>query len=134
MPPSQGHCAARSHEREGHGLRQRRRLLALDGAVEIDLRHAEVAAVRYQQLARELVVREIVGDGRVDPLVIGLHRVGPEVDGELRLDAQQLAPAHGPVIGKFVAFEQAIDEGGALGGVLVRPGIATILRRWGGCR
>ena len=111
--------AARSHKGEGHGLRQRRRLLALGGAVEIDLGNAEIAAVRHQQLARDLVVGHVVSDGGVNPLVVRLHRVGPQVDGELRLDAQQFAPAHGLVIGKLVPFEQAVDEGAAFGGVRV---------------
>ena len=47
-------------------------------------------------------------------MVIGLGGVGPEIDGELGLDAQQVAPLHGPVVGELGAFEQAIDEGGAL--------------------
>jgi glyoxylase-like metal-dependent hydrolase (beta-lactamase superfamily II) len=35
--------------------------------------------------------------------MIGLDRVGPQVDRELRFDAQQVAPAHGPVVGEFAA-------------------------------
>ena len=43
----------RAHERQGHGLGDARRLLALHGAVEIDLRHAEVAAAGGEHLADE---------------------------------------------------------------------------------
>ena len=50
---------------------------------------------------------------------VRLRRVGPEIDRELGLDAQQIAPFHRPVIGKFVALQQAVDEGGALAGRLV---------------
>ncbi len=47
---------------------------------------------------------------RADPAVIGLHRIGPQIDGELRLDPQQIAPLHRPVIGELVALQQAIDQ------------------------
>ena len=49
-----------------------------------------------------------------NPAVIGLRRVGPEVDGKLRLDPQQVAPLHGPVVGELVALQQAVDQGAAL--------------------
>ena len=90
---------------------------ALHGAVEVDRRVAEVAAAGGEQLADEPVVGLVLADGGADPAVIGLRGVGPEVDGELGLDAQQVAPLHGPVVGELGAFEQAVDEGGAFVGV-----------------
>ena len=61
-------------------------------------------------------------------MVIGLRRVGPEIDGELRLDAQQVAPLHGPIVGELGAFEEPVDEGGALGGVWVGQKLRCLLR------
>jgi len=46
--------------------------------------------------------------------VIRLGRIGPEIDGELRLDSQNVAPFHRPVIGKLVPFQQAVDQPAAL--------------------
>ena len=108
----------------------RDRLLTLHGAIEIDFRHPEIAAVRHQQLARKLVVRQIVRHSGVDPPVIRLHSIWPKVNRKLRLDPQQLAPAHGPIIGKFIAREQAIDKRGALRSAL----IGEELRRFVGRR
>ena len=51
-----------------------------------------------------------------DPAVIGLRRVGPEVDRELRLDPQQVAPLHRPVVGELLALEQPVDQGARLSG------------------
>ena len=48
-----------------------------------------------------------------NPAVIGLRRVGPEVDGKLRLDPQQIAPLHRPVVGKLLPLQQAVDQGAA---------------------
>ena len=64
---------------------------------------------------------------RPNPAVIGLHRVGPEVDGELRLDPQQVAPLHGPVVGELVALQQPVDQGAAFVGVAVREELRGLL-------
>ena len=42
--------------------------------------------------------------------MISLRGVGPEVDGILRFHPQQIAPFHGPVIGKFIAGQELIDQ------------------------
>ncbi len=114
-----------SHERERHGLGDGLRLAALHGAVEVHLRVAEVAAAAGEHLADEPVVRHVLLDARANPAVIGLHRVGPEFDGELGLDPQQVAPLHRPVVGELLALQQAIDQLAAFVGV----GILQELRR-----
>ena len=63
-----------------------------------------------------------------NPVVIGLGGVGPQVDGELRLDAQQVAPLHRPVVGKLVALEQPVDQGGAFVGVRIGEELRRFLR------
>ena len=54
-------------------------------------------------------------------MVISLGCVRPEVDGELRLDPQDVAPFHGPVIGELLPLQQPVDQGGTL-----VPGIAIV--------
>ena len=46
--------------------------------------------------------------------MISLSRIGPQVDGELRLDPQQIAPLHRPIIRELVTLQQAINQGAAL--------------------
>ena len=60
--------------------------------------------------------------------MVGLGGVGPEVDGELGLDAQQIAPFHGPVVGELRALEQAVDQSGCvcLGSVSCRNCAASL--------
>ena len=53
-----------------------------------------------------------VADGVADPAVVGLDRVGPQVDRELRLDPQQVAPLQRPVVGELLALEQRVDQRG----------------------
>ena len=108
-----------SHERQRHGLGDGLRLAALHGAVEVHLRVAEVAAAAGEHFADETVVRHVLLDGRANPAVIGLHRVGPEFDGELGLDPQQVAPLHGPVVGELVSLQQAIDQLAAFVGIRI---------------
>ena len=97
-----GQSSARTPmKRQGDRRRDGVRLLALHGAVEVHRRHAEVAAARREQLAHEPVVGHVVAEARPDPAVVGLHRVRPEVDRELRLHAQQVAPPHRPVVGEL---------------------------------
>src|ERR1035441_6859552 len=118
---------AHAHKREGDGLRDGGRFLALHGAVEIDRRVAEIAAAGGQKIADEAVVGLVVADGGADPVVIGLGGVGPEVDGELGLDAQQVTPLHGPIVGELGAVQKAVDEGGALGGGGVGEKVGSFL-------
>ena len=104
----------RSHERQGHGAGDAFRRPVLDGAVEVDRADAEIAAAGGEHLPDELVVRLVLGDRRPDPAVIGLRRIGPEIDGELGLDPQDVAPLHRPVIGELIPLQQAIDQEPAL--------------------
>ena len=62
-------------------------------------------------------------------MVVGLGALGPEVDRKLGFDAQQVAPLHGPVIGKLVALQELIDEGGSLLGF---PAIEKLSSLFGG--
>ena len=55
-----------------------------------------------------------------NPVVIRLRRVGPEIDGKLRLDPQQVAPLHRPVIRELVALQQPVDQQRALVRVAVQ--------------
>ena len=100
----------RAHERQGHGGGDAFRRPVLDGAVEVDRADAEIAAAGGEQLPDELVVGLVLGDRGPDPAVIGLGRIGPEIDGEFRLDPQNVAPLHGPVVGEFIPFQQAVDQ------------------------
>ena len=109
----------------GDGLR----LLALHRPVEIDLGLAEIAAAGRQHFSNEPVVRQILPDTGSNPTVICLHGVGPEVDGKLRLDPQQIAPLHGPVVGELVSLQQAIDQGPAFVGVFIFQELDHLFRR-----
>ena len=60
-------------------------------------------------------------------MVIGLRRVGPEVDGELGLDPQQIAPLHRPVVGELVPLQQAVDQRAAFVGVAVDEKLPRLL-------
>src|ERR1017187_4469215 len=60
-------------------------------------------------------------------MVIGLGGIGPEVDGELGFDAQQVAPLHGPIVGELGAVEEAVDQGGAFGGGGVGEEVGSFL-------
>ena len=118
-----------SHEAQRHGLGDGLRLAALHGAVEVHLRVAEIAAAGGEHLADEPVVRHVLLDARADPAVIGLHRVGPELDGELRLDPQQVAPLHRPVVGELVALQEAIDQLAAFVGVGILEELPRLVGR-----
>ena len=124
----------RPHERQGHGLGDGLRLPALDGAVEVDLGHAEIAAAGREHLPDEPVVRHVLLDARPNPAVIRLRRIGPQVDGELRLDPQQVAPLHRPVVGKLLPLQQAVDQGAAFVRVPVRQELPGLLGAWAACR
>ena len=89
--------------------------LAGHGADEIRRADAEIAAGGGEQFAGELVVGLVGGQAVVDPLVVDGHRLGPDADGVLALDAEQVAPLERPEIVEFVAGEEAVDELGAVG-------------------
>ena len=117
------------HERQGDGGGQTVRLAILDSAVEVDWTDAEIATAGGEQFAGELVVGHVGGDGGAQPAVIGLRRIWPQIDRKLRLDAQHIAPAQRPQVGKFVAFQQPVDENSALvRGVGIQDEIAGFLR------
>ncbi len=109
-------------------MRDGLRFLALDGAVEVDLGHTEIAAAGREHLPDEPVIRQVLLDAVPNPAVIRLHRIGPQIDGELRLDPQQVAPLHRPVIRKLLALQQTINQGAAFVRVLVQHERSRLLR------
>jgi len=115
-------------ERQCHGLGDALRGLALHGAVEVHLAHAEVAAVGREHLPDEPVIGQILANAGANPAVIGLGRIGPEVDGELGLHPQQIAPLHRPIVGKLLPLQEAIDQQAALLGVLIQQELPRLLR------
>ena len=60
--------------------------------------------------------------------MIGLHRVGPKIDGKLRLDPQQIAPLQRPIVGKLAPLQQGIDQCGTLARTTVLQETAYLLR------
>ncbi len=101
----------------GDGLR----VLVGDRPAEVGRAVAEIAPAGRQQLADELVVGLVLGDALADPEVIAHHGPGPEVDGKLALDPQQVAPLQGPEVGKLLALQQPVDELAPL----LRVGVAS---------
>ena len=80
------------HKHQGGRLRKGLRSPARHGPEEIHGRTTEVAAVRCEQLANELIVR-LVGQQRLaQPTIVYLHRFRPHVDRILALDPQQVTP------------------------------------------
>ena len=61
--------------------------------------------------------------------MIGLRRVGPEVDGELRLDPQQIAPLHRPVVGELLPLQQPVDQRRAFVGAVIRQELPRLVGR-----
>ena len=100
----------------------------MHGAVEVDLADAEVAAVGGEHFANEQVIGQVFLDTGANPAVIGLRRIRPEVNGELGLDPQEIAPFHGPVVCKLVPLQQSIDQAATLVGVLVPQKLFRLLR------
>ena len=103
----------RAHQRQSHGRGDALRSLVLDTAVEVDRPNAKIAATRREQFTDELVVRLVLGDRFPHPAVIGLRRVGPNLDGELRLNSQDITPSHRPVIDMRGPVEETVDQGDA---------------------
>ena len=62
--------------------------------------------------------------------MIGLGRVRPQVDGELGLDPQQVAPFQGPIVGPLVALQHAVHQRAALVGIASRRETAAPRRPW----
>ncbi len=115
-------------------MRDARRFPALAGAVEVDLRHAEIAAALGEQFPHELVVRLVLFDRRADPTVIGLRRQRPKLDGKLGLDTQHVAPLHRPVVGELFPLQQTVDQMPSACWGCGRPEIAAPCRPWAPCR
>ena len=61
--------------------------------------------------------------------MIGLRRLGPELDGELRLDPQQIAPLHRPVVGELLPLQQTVDQRATLVGVAIRQKLPRLVGR-----
>ena len=118
-----------AHERQGDRLRDGRRLLALQGPEEVDLRRTEIAAAGGEQLPDEPVVGHVLLERGPNPAVVRLGAVGPEVDREFGLDPQQVAPLHRPVVGELRPLEQAVDQHGTLvGGLVVQKALRLLGR------
>ena len=49
----------------------------------------------------------------VNPVVVCLRGIGPQLDRKLRLHPQKITPFHGPVIGELIPLQQLINEPGA---------------------
>jgi hypothetical protein len=118
-----------THERQRHRLRDAFRVAVLHGAIKIGLADLEIAAAGREQIAYELVVRLVLFDGGPNPVVIRLRCVGPQINGELRLHPQQVAPLHRPVIRKFIARQKLVNELGAFVRVAVQDEAAGFARR-----
>ncbi len=119
---------AHPHKRQGHRTRDGGGFLPLNRTIEINLRHAKIAAARSQQLAGKLIVRHVLSNRIVNPAMIGLHRVGPQIDGKFRLDPQQIAPLQRPIVGKLIPPQQGIDQCGTLARTTVLQETAYLLR------
>ena len=91
-----------AQESQGDALGYGGRLFILHGPVKIDLGHAKIAPAGNEQFAGKLVVRHVRAQGRVNPMMIGLGRIGPQIDGKFGFDPEQVAPLHRPVVCKFV--------------------------------
>ena len=86
-------------------------------AEKVHLGVAEVASLRGEELAPELVPGLVLVDELPDARMVDVDRVRPEVDRELALDAQDVAEAHRPVVREVARAEKPVDERGALAGV-----------------
>jgi hypothetical protein len=58
-----------------------------------------------------------------------LRSSGPEIDGELGLDAQQIAPLHRPIDGKLTALKKLIYKRSAPPGIGAGEKRRRLLRR-----
>jgi len=76
-------------------------------ALEVHRQHTEIAATGGKLVTHELAVGFVLFDAVVDPT----GRVGPGVDEELGLDPQQVAPAHGSVVGSGLSGQEAVHNG-----------------------
>ncbi len=120
------HSQAHAHEQKRRGLRQRLGVLLGNGAVVVGRGGAEVRAGRRQQRAGELIVGHVAQEAVANVVVVRLHRVGPEVDGILALDAEQVAPFQRGGVGELRTRQQVVHELGPLGRVgfgQERPGL-----------
>jgi hypothetical protein len=117
-----------THERQRHRLRDAFRVAVLHGAIKIGLADLEIAAAGREQVAHELVVGLVSRDGAPDPVVIGLRRVWPQINGKLRLHPEQVAPLHRPVIRKFIARQKLVNEFGAFVRVAAQDEAAGLAR------
>ena len=120
---------ARPHEDQSRSLADRLRVFARHGAEEVDGTIPEIASVRCQKFTHKLIVWLIVRDALVHPAVVSSHGLRPDPHRVLALDAQQVAPFQRPEIRKFGAFQQPVDQLGAL----VRSRVFQKRTRLGGC-
>src|SRR4051812_19962886 len=118
---------ALAHEDEGGGLAKRPRIFTGHGADEVRRTHAEIAARRGEEFARELVVGLVGLQAVVYPLVIDGDGFGPDAYRVLAFDAQEVAPFERPEIVELVAGQEGVDEAGAVG--LGQEGARLVGRR-----
>ena len=108
---------------EAHGQEQLRRVLHRRVRLAEDLvvagrRVVEVRPRPRQDGVGELVVGHVVGDGLVDPVVVGLRSLHAE---ELAIHVEQVGPFVGPVIDVFGASDELVHQLVALDAL--RPGV-----------
>ena len=77
---------------------------------EVRLGIPEVAAGGEQQRPREAVPRLVVLHKGVNAAMIDVDGVRPEIDREFALHAQNVAEAHGPVVGKGFRGEKVVNQ------------------------
>ena len=99
-----------THERQRHRGRNTMGTAILHGPVKVHLALTKVAAIRHQQCPGEMMERRIRPQVGVDPPVIGLRGIRPELDRKLRLHAQEIAPLHGPVLGELRTLQQDFNQ------------------------
>ena len=101
---------ANAHKGLANGPSDRLGLAFRHSPIEIDLHRTEIAAGCYQQRADESIIGFILFEKRANTALISIDRIGPQVNGELRLHPERITPLHGPVIKEALAEEQLIDQ------------------------
>jgi len=117
------------HKCQSHSLCNLLGFFALICTIKIDLGNAKIATTNSKHLPHELVIGHILTDARPNPTVIGLHRIGPEIDGKFRLNPQQVSPLYRPIVDKFLTLKQVVDPFAAFIQILTIEELSRLLRR-----
>src|SRR5438132_1461274 len=72
----------------------------------------------------------VLGERSPDPTVIRLRRIGPKIDRKFRLDAENVAPFHGPVIGEFIPIQESVNQQAAFVRVRIADKIFSLACGW----